>query len=95
MASTIVLALVAICGYFIFINVIALRKNIAAAKRSGLPYAVTRKLNHSSLKNLRKLTYYTAVNVYNIAWLLSHKTIWVPLFEKLPTSWTKDWLPYV
>jgi hypothetical protein len=42
MPAAISLALVAIVGYFIFASISGLRKNIAAAKRSGLPYVVTR-----------------------------------------------------
>jgi len=43
MAPAIALAFVAIVGCFIYTNILGLRKNIAAAKRSGLPYVVTRK----------------------------------------------------
>lgn len=43
MASSVVLALCAILGYFVYSNLSGLRKNIAAAKRSGLPYMIARK----------------------------------------------------
>lgn len=43
MASTIAIAVVAIVVYWIYSNISGLLKNIAAAKRSGLPYIIVRK----------------------------------------------------
>ena len=31
---------------------------------------------------------------FNRFWLVTHK-LWIPLLEKLPTSWTDPWLQYV
>ena len=51
MASSILLAIAALASYWIYSNVFGLRRSIAAAKASGLPYVVARKyhkllLNH-------------------------------------------------
>jgi hypothetical protein len=50
MVPAIAIALVALASYSIFSNVSGLLKNIAAAKRTGLPYIVARwyKLSSSS-----------------------------------------------
>jgi hypothetical protein len=42
MASTIAIALIAGVAYWIYSNFSCLLKNIAAAKRSGLPYVIVR-----------------------------------------------------
>jgi hypothetical protein len=42
MTSTVLLALGGISAYFCYSNISGLQKNIAAAKRSGLPYIITR-----------------------------------------------------
>lgn len=34
------------------------------------------------------------VFTFNRFWLVTHK-LWLPLLEKLPTSWTDPWLQYV
>ncbi len=42
MASTVAIAVAGVTFYWIYLNVSGLRNNIAAAKRSGLPYIIAR-----------------------------------------------------
>lgn len=42
MASAIAVAVLAVVAYWVYSNIAGLRKNIAAAKASGLPYYVSR-----------------------------------------------------
>ncbi|EKD16552.1 cytochrome P450 [Drepanopeziza brunnea f. sp. 'multigermtubi' MB_m1] len=76
MASTIAVAVAGAVFYILYSNVSGFLKNLAAAKRSGLPYIIV------------------PVNIYNSAWLMTHK-IWVRFFSWLPASWSEKWLPYL
>jgi hypothetical protein len=49
MVSTVAIALTAIVSYWIYSNIAGLSKNIAAAKRSGLPYIITRQYSSLSI----------------------------------------------
>lgn len=74
-------------------NISSLQRNIAAAKRSGLPYVVTRQ-SSTRIQNLALLTKpLPAINLYNPFWLLTHRK-WLPLLRKLPDSWTSNWLEW-
>ena len=91
MASTIALAIAGLAFYWIYSNISGLYRNIAAAKRSGLPYIIARK---SPLAPVRVKLTTIAVNIYNTAWLITHK-IWVRFFSYLPGILSESWLPYV
>lgn len=70
-----------------------LRSHIAAAKRSGLPYVVTRQLTH--LPVLKKLNVtdscVLAISPFSHYWLLTFK-ICTPIIKTLPKSWWESWI---
>ncbi|KAK2625090.1 hypothetical protein QTJ16_005459 [Diplocarpon rosae] len=76
MATTVSIAVIGAVIYLIYYNTSGLLNNLAAAKRSGLPYIIV------------------PVNIYNPAWLITHK-LWVKFFSYLPDSWSEKWLPYI
>jgi hypothetical protein len=84
MAASLALALAAITVYWIYSNVSSLLKNIAAAKRSGLPYVVARQYSTSSqiLPLIHEAHRITAWIVYNIFWIVTHK-LWLPILTSL------------
>ncbi|KAK4498145.1 hypothetical protein PRZ48_010801 [Zasmidium cellare] len=47
--------------------------NLAAAKKSGIPYVCM------------------PVYTFNTVWLVTH-TLWMPFVERLPRSWTEEWI---
>lgn len=71
-----------------------LRYRIAAARRSGLPYLVTRK-SPTHLCGLGKLylllIHMLAISPLSHYWLLTFK-IWTPLIKTLPKSWWESWI---
>ncbi|KAI6710808.1 hypothetical protein JHW43_006682 [Diplocarpon mali] len=76
MPSAVLTAVIGAIFYLIYFNISGLLNNIAAAKRSGLPYILV------------------PVNIYNPAWLITHK-LWIQIFSYLPNSWSEKWLPYI
>lgn len=94
MISTYALALIVIVAWWIYSNVSGLLKNIAAAKRSGLPWYIVRKSTRFKPLHPTCAHQYPAVNAYGIFWILTNK-LWLPVLNRLPEAWTKNWLVYV
>ncbi|TVY33469.1 Cytochrome P450 [Lachnellula subtilissima] len=76
MFPTYAIALIGLGIWLVFSNISGLLKNIAAAKRSGLPWTVV------------------PIDIYGLPWLLTHK-LWLPWLNRLPKSWTENWLDFI
>lgn len=69
-----------------------LRSDIAAARRSGLPYVVVRKSHMPAPSQLDVLlNFVSAISPLSHYWLLTFR-IWTPIIKLLPNSWWENWL---
>lgn len=91
--STVAIGAGAIVLAWLYTIISGLAKNIAAAKRSGLPYVISRWLYNPRFI-VSSTNQSIATGPYNILWLITHQ-LWLPILGKLPKAWTEGWLPYV
>lgn len=93
--KSVVLALGAVLGYAIFSYLSGLRRNINAAKKSGLPYVVARTYEHGCAQPIQLLINVSvACSPIFLPWQITHK-LWIPIIKRLPTTWWEEWLEYV
>lgn len=97
-SSTTFLLLGSVLVYGLYLYIQGLRSNIAAARRTGLPYAVARKPNNYYLYLIisqaaeHSLTSFSAaISPYNALWQVTSK-IWTPIIRLLPAAWWEPWL---
>lgn len=71
----------------------SLRSHLAAARRSGLPYVVTRKshMPPCPYKLNDSLNIVLAISPFSHYWLLMF-WIWTPMIKILPKSWWESWI---
>lgn len=85
--------------YCMYSCISGLRRNIAVAKSTGLPYIVARthiplcplshiQLNLIEVANGRTTT---ACSPINLLWQITHK-LWLPIIKSFPESWWEEWL---
>jgi len=90
MFPTYAIALIGLGVWLVYSTISGLLKNIAAAKRSGLPWFIVREFK-SFGPSKAQAHQNIAVDIYSIVWILTHK-LWLPLLNRLPKAWTQGWL---
>lgn len=93
MLASILLLAGSVAVVFAFKLLAGLRRNIAAAKETELPYVVARKfrwLNQGEGDGIG-LTWRPAICPWNPYWQATHM-LWMPLIKLLPRSWWEPWL---
>jgi hypothetical protein len=66
MASILALVAIAAFVYWIYWNLSSLRKNIAHAKRSGIPYIVTRRFTHFRTRGISDQIAYSCRGIQHV-----------------------------
>lgn len=95
MISSVWLLLGAVVAYWLFSNVSQWQKNIAKARKTGLPVIIARKWSWLPALLCVGINVVTlACNPHNLAWQTTHK-LWVPVIKLLPRAWWEDWLELV
>jgi hypothetical protein len=90
MAPTVAIGIFAVFAYWVYSYTSGLSKNIATAKRIGLPYMITRQCILFAPEKLSLRP--SAVNPHATYWLVGSDLLG-PILKLLPDSWTAEWLP--
>lgn len=98
--SLIPIAVAVLVAYGIINWAVNLRYHVNEAKRSGLPYVVTRAfLPSSRFRGMSRtcadfgIVRIEACSPFWLPWQVSHK-LWVPIIKLFPKSWWDGWLEY-